>query len=1485
MSEPETTNYFASRLKSDGERFLPGVMEGVIALEHNHRYRFASQLVAGKDVLDIASGEGYGSAWLARYARSVVGVDISPESVTHAKARYAAGNLEYRVGSCSAIPLGAATVDAVVSFETIEHLHEHEEMMREVKRVLRPGGVLVISSPDKFEYSDKPRFQNPFHVRELYRSEFSALLSQHFRHFALYGQRVLVGSVIFPELAPTKISFERLGDPDDESSEKLPAPLYLIAIASDGPLAASSGGVLEQPEGEPLPNSGHQQNALATTLIRTIAAPNSQVLADRLTSHWYLERNVDLVSVSDTIDHWQHYGHTEGRSPAKDLVALAQDLLREREQQAWQAHASETERRTTSLETALANAQTTIERERTLTERFAAAGEQAAQERAALEKDLRLQLAALAGVRHELAVELRANVERANEIQSLRATADAQARITDERITALQRQLKDADAEMRAQRERHTREVTQQTERERDLIARIEATDIAARQHLAALALSHSGVLKDIDCAIQAFRASWQWRFTTPLRALARVAGLGTTSLPSVPSPNHEDGPVVGRSNQAIPVDAAISSEPERPFSGTPDVLTTPPNSRPSPMLAAQSLEELMRLSGGAFVACAYATLLGRAPDADGFVYYVDRLVNGQDRLTVLYEIYSSTEAQQFACNVPGLKMAMARQRLLRMPIIRRFIRGGSQAVGDADLVGQLEQIGHQLNDRQRGAQTCPPYAVDPVAIGASNDDKHFAIDRDWYLRTYPDVAASGMLPDEHYSQFGKFDGRFRCRAEVVDHLFSPSQYLERYPDVADAGGDPLEHYLSTGRSEGRLGGRLALTLFDPAWYLRSNPDVAATSIDPLHHYIEYGVAQGRSYTSFRSMESLTPESLVFSQPLVEPEVRLIAFYLPQFHPIPENDRWWGKGFTEWTNVSRSRPLYRDHEQARLPGELGFYDLRLVDVMKRQAELATTHGLYGFCFYVYWFGGHRLLESPIEMLLKHPEIDINFCYCWANENWTRRWDGLDQDVLIGQSHSPEDDIAFITEISKAFNDRRYIRVGGKPMLLVYRPLLFPDIRATTKRWRQWCRDTGIGELHLGFVEAVPEGVDPADYGMDAAVEFPPSSMRTQEITSRIQDVDISFKGQIHNYLFTAKSAQDYIRPPWLHYRGVMPSWDNTPRKMERSISFFGSTPELYGEWLEATVSETKAHLPREHRMVFINAWNEWGEGAYLEPDRRRGYAYLNHTRDVMARHSTPITNDAQLAGRHQRSHDVAVIVHLHYGELLDVVSQYLLPLEGEADFYFSVRDGSFPQMDANIHALFPDAVVVSYPNQGRDVLPFLHVATRIRDFGYKAICKIHSKKSKHRADGDTWRNDVLNKLLGDKTKIGLCLSQIAAGAGVVSPAGHLLEGSNYWGSNAKRVTELALKMGCPVGWTRDFTFPAGTMFWFDPVALQPLFDLRLQRSDFEVENGQLDGTTAHAVERLIGLSARKAGKAITQTIADDEVADGDYPFAASVHKA
>jgi O-antigen biosynthesis protein len=345
---------------------------------------------------------------------------------------------------------------------------------------------------------------------------------------------------------------------------------------------------------------------------------------------------------------------------------------------------------------------------------------------------------------------------------------------------------------------------------------------------------------------------------------------------------------------------------------------------------------------------------------------------------------------------------------------------------------------------------------------------------------------------------------------------------------------------------------------------------------------------------------------------------KLICFYLPQFHAIPENDAWWGPGFTEWTNVKPARPQFEGHYQPHVPGELGYYDLNDPAVQRRQVELAKLYGIGGFCFYFYWFNGKRLLDMPIDSYV-NSDLDLPFCLCWANEDWSRRWDGGKGEVLISQHHCADDDLAFIDHVSRYMRDSRYIRVGGKPLLVVYRPSLLPSAIATAKRWRDRCLANGVGEIYLAYTQSFDVG-DPARYGFDAAVEFPPNNSSPPKITDEVAPLAENFASTIYDWRVFVERSKNYQQYPHRMFRTVCPSWDNTPRKKNLGAVFLNSSPELYQQWLENAIADTEQRTPNPaDRLIFVNAWNEWAEGAHLEPDARYGYAFLEASRRALER--------------------------------------------------------------------------------------------------------------------------------------------------------------------------------------------------------------------------------------------------------------------------
>jgi len=521
-----------------------------------------------------------------------------------------------------------------------------------------------------------------------------------------------------------------------------------------------------------------------------------------------------------------------------------------------------------------------------------------------------------------------------------------------------------------------------------------------------------------------------------------------------------------------------------------------------------------------------------------------------------------------------------------------------------------------------------------------------------WYLDQNSDVRTHGFNPLYHYAQFGEKEGRRPAP------LFDPQWYRERYKITENL--LALTHYLDN-RHTNQFS---PLGDFDIEYYAENNPDVVAAKIDLFDHFCNNGVREGRNPSADFDIRFYTKRYLkgdptnnpflhylankhlpgiharrpddettiarevrYFSKPGRQFEelrpvpasmprrAKILAYYLPQFHSFPENDGWWGKGFTEWTNVARGLPRFKGHYQPRVPRDLGFYTLEGTETLRRQAEIARAGGVHGFIFYYYWFNGKRLMERPIDAFLSDPSIDIPFALMWANENWTRRWDGLDSEILISQDYRVSDDEFMVAEYARHFRDPRYIRLeDNRPLLAVYRPGIIPEASTVITRWRELFRtqfdENPILVMAQGFGDS-----DPNKYGLDGAIEFPPHKVAGElpPLNPNLTFLDDEFSGLAISYDDVVTRSLAEAAPSFPLIRGVLPSWDNDARRQGSGMVIHGSTPAKYEAWLTDIISRAGETKFFGESIVVVNAWNEWAEGTYLEPDIHFGGAYLNAT--------------------------------------------------------------------------------------------------------------------------------------------------------------------------------------------------------------------------------------------------------------------------------
>jgi glycosyltransferase involved in cell wall biosynthesis len=661
-----------------------------------------------------------------------------------------------------------------------------------------------------------------------------------------------------------------------------------------------------------------------------------------------------------------------------------------------------------------------------------------------------------------------------------------------------------------------------------------------------------------------------------------------------------------------------------------------------------------------------------------------------------------------------------------------------------------------------------------------------------WYLAQNPDVQEAGLQPLTHYVSYGDIEGR---RPSL---MFDPHWYRTRY-NLGEAEG-ALAHYLAN-----RTSCQFApISEFDVEYYARSYPDVAAAGIDPFEHFVLYGYREGRSpsldfdpkFYAIRYLgrdtkqnpflhflahkhepgvfgrmpqdeASIPREVRRFTKPGPDFEefaplpasaplrAKLLAYYLPQFHAFPENDAWWGKGFTEWTNVARGLPRFKGHYQPRVPRDLGFYSLNQADTMRRQVEMAKAGGVFGFVFYYYWFNGKRLLDKPIESFLGDPSIQMPFCLMWANENWTRRWDGADEEVLISQDYRQEDEDQLVESFARYFRDPRYIRIQGRPLLMIYRPGLIKGAMKTLQRLRCVFKEK-FNEDPLLVMGQTFKALDPAAFGMDGAIEFPPHKL-TQDmpsINTSLQYLDVEFEGKAYRYDDVVRISLDEPKPLYPLIKTAVPSWDNDARRQGNGLVLTESTPQKYQAWLSELVDRAVQNPFFGEPIVCVNAWNEWCEAAYLEPDLHYGSAYLNATGRALAGRSLENSDGRVLLvghdgfpsgaqhlllsiGRVLRSHfGVETSVVLLAGGKLEEAYRELGPLKiagnaaGLESIFWSAKENGYTAAIVNTSAA--TAAVPCLSKAGIESTLLVHELPRyLRDKNLTVSARIAGEQARH----------------------------------------------------------------------------------------------------------------------------------------------------------
>lgn len=575
---------------------------------------------------------------------------------------------------------------------------------------------------------------------------------------------------------------------------------------------------------------------------------------------------------------------------------------------------------------------------------------------------------------------------------------------------------------------------------------------------------------------------------------------------------------------------------------------------------------------------------------------------------------------------------------------------------------------------------------------------------------------------------------------------------------------------------------------------------------------------------------------------------------MPQFHSIKENDKWWGKGFTEWKNVKKAKSLYKGHHQPRIPGDeknyLGYYNLTNPETIKKQVELAKSHGIYGFGIYYYWFSGKRLLELPLNIILNNKDIIIKFFLIWANENWTKRWDGNDKEILIKQDYKDSDPDDFIKDIMIYLKDERYIKINEKIIIGIYEPTKIPKLNVVLSTWRKKAIEYGIGELYI-IVTLNHYEIKLFDdmKSIDAVYQFSPRDSLTSNYIIKNSE----------KHLYTATLYKEYNNNYSYYidfYKGSMLEFDNSARKKKEFVIFQNYSPEQFYMLNRKIIEWTTAKYNNTNRFIFINAWNEWGEGTYLEPDEKYGYASINAL-------SKAIFNISYNKSNYNLSYlmvepKIAIQAHIYYEDLISEMINKINNIPVKYDLFISTNS----MKTKNLIKLYIQKLsnlnnyeILIFENKGRDVLPLLLQLNSKVIKKYKYFCHIHTKKTNFTDFGDDWRKYLLDNLLGSNDIVSEILTDYENNdkLGFIFPENYykvLLEYGDELTKKDKYYINYLLKKidkNKKVGKLIDF--PAGNMFWAKVQAVFQIFNIDIF-NQFPKERHQVDGTIMHGIERF-----------------------------------